>query len=249
MKLVLADPKHFKDSISVISELVNEGTFKVTKDGIELVAMDPASVAMVMFKLLSSSFTLYDLDQDREISLNLSNLKQVLRRAKNNDMLTLEIPEENTLQITLKSSSKRTFNIPLLDLDDRKQPIPNLTFPIQISTDSSVLIDAIEDASIIAESVTFIADPEKLSLEGVGDMSKAHIEIRADNDQTKITSETTANVRSKYSVEYLKKIMAGAKLADKVEMFLSQDYPLKLEYKVVDRLSLGFILAPRMEPQ
>ena len=249
MKLVLADPKYFKDSIAVISELVNEATFKITKDGMELIAMDPASVAMVVFRLLSSSFTLYDLDQDREISINLSNLKQILRRAKPNDMLTLEVPEENTLRITLKSGAKRTFNIPLIDLEERSQKVPNLSFPMQITTLSSVLSDAIEDASIVAESVTFVSDPEKLSIEGSGDLSKAHIEIRADNDQTKIKSDTTANVRSKYSVEYLKKMMAGGKLAENVEISLSQDYPMKIEYKVLDRLNLTFILAPRMEPQ
>ena len=247
MKLVLSDPKYFKDSITVISELVNEARFKINKDGVELVAMDPANVAMVIFRLLSSSFTVYELPDDVDICLNLSNLKQVLRRAKANDVLTLEVPEENILKITLQSSSKRTFNIPLIDLEDREQKVPSLNFPVQISTTSSILNDAIEDASIVAESVSFVSDPEKFVVEGSGDLSKANIEIRADNEMTKITSETTANVRAKYSIEYLKKMMNGAKLSDKVDVFFSQDYPLKLEYKVVDRLMLSFILAPRVE--
>ncbi|MBD3319273.1 proliferating cell nuclear antigen (pcna) [Candidatus Woesearchaeota archaeon] len=247
MKLVLADPKHFKDSITVISELVNEARFKITKEGVDLVAMDPANVAMVTFKLLSSAFTLYELEKDTEICVNLSNLKQVLRRAKANDMLTLELPEEGTLRITLKSNSKRTFNIPLIDLEDREQKVPNLTFPLSISTTSAILNDAIEDASIVAESVSFVSDPEKFTIEGTGDLSKALIEIKADNDQTKIKTDTTANVRSKYSIEYLKKMMNGAKLADTVDVYFSQDYPLKLEYKVIDRLQLSFILAPRVE--
>ena len=54
MKLTLAEPKYLKDSISIISELVNEASFKITPEAIELVAMDPANVAMVIFKLLSS---------------------------------------------------------------------------------------------------------------------------------------------------------------------------------------------------
>jgi len=39
MKLVLADPTLLKDSISVISDLVNEARFKITRDGLELIAM------------------------------------------------------------------------------------------------------------------------------------------------------------------------------------------------------------------
>ena len=36
MKLTLAEPKYLKDSVSIISELVNEASFKVTKNSIEL---------------------------------------------------------------------------------------------------------------------------------------------------------------------------------------------------------------------
>ena len=79
MKLTLAEPKYLKDSIAIISELVSEGRFKITKESIELVAMDPANVAMVIFKLLSSSFTEYNVEKDTEISINLSNLKSILR--------------------------------------------------------------------------------------------------------------------------------------------------------------------------
>ena len=95
MKLTLAEPKYLKDSISIISELVTEGRFKITSDAIELVAMDPANVAMVIFKLLSSTFTEYELKEPVDIAINLNNLKQFLRRAKQNDILTLELEKDS----------------------------------------------------------------------------------------------------------------------------------------------------------
>ncbi len=246
MKLTLAEPSYLKDSISIISELVNEARFKITQDSIELVAMDPANVAMVIFKLLSSCFTEYDVKADTEIAINLNNLKQILRRAKPSDMLTLELTPDNKLQIKLKSKTARTFNIPIIELDEREQKIPELVFPVNIKTQSSILNEAIEDADIVAESVTFLADKEKMTIAAEGDLSKASIEIRADED-TKITAETQDKVKAKYSIEYLKKMMAGGKLADEVMINFSKDYPLKLEYKVVDKLLLAFILAPRVE--
>ena len=82
MKLTLADSTYLKDSITVISELVHEARFKLNKDGIEMIAMDPANVAMVVFKLLSSAFTEYEIDKETEIAINLANFKQILRRAK-----------------------------------------------------------------------------------------------------------------------------------------------------------------------
>jgi len=101
MRLTLAEPRYLKESVTIISDLVNEARFRVNKEAIELVAMDPANVAMVIFKLLSSSFTEYDVKKDVEIAINLSNLKQILRRAKPDDMLTLELDPDNKLKIIL----------------------------------------------------------------------------------------------------------------------------------------------------
>jgi len=244
MKLSLAEPKYLKESISIISDLVNEATFNVTTDGIELVAMDPANVAMVIFKLLPSSFVEYQVDKPEHISINLSNFKQILRRAKPNDSLTIEL-EENKLKITLKGTSTRTFSLPIIDLDEKEQKVPELSFSASINTVSTMLNEAIEDVDIVGESVSFIVENGKLAIQAEGDLSKAHINIEQGND-TKIETKEE-NVRSKYSIEYLKKMISGSKLADKVTIQFSMDYPLRLDYVALDKVSLSFILAPRVE--
>ena len=94
MKLTLAEPKYFTDSISIISELVNEVTFSVEKDKIELVAMDPANVTLVSFTLLASAFAHYDNDKTVKLSVNLESLKQVLRRAKSSDTVSLSLDDK-----------------------------------------------------------------------------------------------------------------------------------------------------------
>lgn len=245
MKLTLADPKYLKDSISIISELVTEARFKISKAGIELVAMDPANVAMVIFKLLASSFVEYEVASDIRLSINLNNLRQVLRRAKPNDMITLEVVD-NKLNVTLKSRTKRTFSLPILDGDEREQKIPELTFPLTITTDAEQLVESIEDVDIIGESVSFVGQSDVFIISAEGDMSKAYIEIPAD-ETTSIKTTKTEKIKAKYSVEYLKKMIAAGKLVPTVTIQFNKDYPLKLEYKAVDKLMISFILAPRVE--
>jgi proliferating cell nuclear antigen len=243
LKLTLAEPKYLKESISIISDLVNETRIKVTKEGLELVAMDPANVAMVIFKLFSSSFTEYSVDKEAEIAINLNNFKQVLRRAKPNDMLTLQL-EENKLKVQLRSESTRTFNLPIIDIEEREQKIPDLNFPVSIETSSAALNEAVEDADIVAEAVSFVAEPKRFMLQAEGDLSNAHIEIKP-GEETKINAKD--KVKAKYSIEYLKKMIQGSKLADKVTIRFNKDYPLKIDYNAVDRVLLSFILAPRVE--
>src|SRR3989344_1271170 len=97
MRLSLSNPKLLSDSVAVISELVSDIKFKLDGDKLELIAMDPANVAM--------------------IALNLDSLKQILRRAKPSDYLTIELEEEkNKLNIKMKGDSTRTFSVSLIDL-------------------------------------------------------------------------------------------------------------------------------------
>jgi len=246
MKLALAEPKYLKESVNIISELVNEARFKVTKDAIEMIAMDPANVAMVIFKLLSSAFTEYDVKEDVELGINLSNLKQILRRAGPNDILTMELTDDNKLQIQLKGTSTRTFSTPIIDLDEKEQKVPELNFDVKVEAPCSVLADAVEDVDIVAESVSFIGEKGKLSIAAEGDLSKANIEMKESND-IKIDVSSNEIIKSKYSIEYLKKMVMGSKLTDECSMSFNKDYPLNLEFKVVDRVQLSFILAPRVE--
>ncbi len=246
MKLTLAEPNYLKDSISIISELVNEASFKITSNAVEMVAMDPANVAMVVFKLLSSCFAEYDVKEDTSIAINLNNLKQILKRAGSSDVLTLELDKENKLKIQIKGNTTRTFSLPIIELEEKEQKVPDLSFAASIKTSTTLFNEAIEDADIVAESVVFEAEPKKLTLMAEGDLSKAKIDIN-DGDSTKIITEGEDKVKAKYSIEYLKKMTGGSKLSNEVSIQLNKDYPLKLEYKSVDKVMLSFILAPRVE--
>ncbi|MFP4112421.1 MAG: proliferating cell nuclear antigen (pcna) [Candidatus Woesearchaeota archaeon] len=245
MRLTLAEPKYLKESLSVVAELVTEARIKVTKNSLEIIAMDPANVAMVIFRLLSSAFTEYSIDEDVEIGLNLANLKQMLRRVGPNDMLTLEMMD-NKLDIKIQGQSSRTFSVPILEMEEGSQKVPELNFPIKVTMNSGMFNDAIEDADIVAESVAFALDEDKFVVSAEGDLSKAKIEIKQDDDTT-IAKDDVTSAKAKYSIEYLKKMVSGGKLSDKVNINFKTDYPLKLEYKVVDKMLLAFILAPRVE--
>lgn len=243
MKLTLAEPKYLKDSISIISELVNETRIRVTSAGIELIAMDPANVAMIVFRMMPSAFTEYDVDKPVDIAINLANFRQILRRANATDTLTLQLAG-NKLRVQMKSSSTRTFDLPIIDIEEKEQKIPELKFPVSVQTSSLILNEAIGDADTVAESVSFLAEPGLFALNAEGDMNTAAIEIKA-GDTTKV--EASEKAKSKYSVEYLKKMIEASKLADNVTIQFNKDYPLKLTYATVDKVMLSFILAPRVD--
>jgi len=247
MKLTLSEPKFFRDSISIISDLVTEARFSINKQGITLVAMDPANVAMVIFKLLPSMFTEFKIEENQDIALNLNNLKQILKRVGQNELVSLEIEGGSKLKITIIGNTTRRFMLPIIALDEKEQKTPNLTFPTTVTMPVEMLSAAVEDASIVADSLLMFSDGKKFIVSAVGDLNNAEIEISGDDDNVDIVSAGAAPVKSRYSIEYLKKMIGGSRVSDKVKLQFNKDYPLKLEYVATDKVQLSFILAPRVE--
>ena len=138
---------------------------------------------------------------------------------------------------------ERTFYLSLIELNERDQQIPELNFNSKVVTNSKILEDAVEDIGIVADSVSLSLNNEKMSIRGEGNLSHAHVELKASED-TEINTKN--EILAKYSIEYLKKLIKGGKLSDKVIIQWDTDYPLKLEYNVIDKLALSFILAPRV---
>ncbi len=245
MKLVLAEPKYLTDSISIISELVNEVTLKIQKNKIDLIAMDPANVAMSLFTLLSSAFSEYSVDGTKEISINLEQLKQVLKRAKPSDTISLSLDEKkNKLKIQIVGTSTRTFDLSLLNLDEKEPKVPDLTFPVKITIATSSFDEAIEDMGIISDALSLTAEKERFIIDSSSNLHAARVELQAD-EETSIEN-TLSLVTSKYSLEYLKKMIKASKLTNTVKIQFDKDYPLRLDYLVKDKMSLSFILAPRI---
>ena len=245
MKLMLAEPKFLIDSVGIISELVNEVNFKFDNDGVELIAMDPANVSMVIFKLLSSGFTEYKVEDNYVLGVSLDSFKQVLRRVKPGDVLILELDKDkNRLKIQIKGENTRTFNLALIDVDAGKQKVPELQFPLRVETSTEHFQEAIDDMDVIAESVGFVADKNEFVIESEGKLNDARYEIKSGQDT--VIDYDGETLKSKYSIEYLKKMVKGCKLSDKVVLQFGKNYPLKLDYHVKDKLSLSFVLAPRV---
>lgn len=249
MKLSIAEPKLLVDSVNIISELVNEVRFKVDKDRIELIAMDPANVAMVIFQLLSSAFTEYKVDKTEEIAISLDQLKAILRRVKPSDVVTIELDnEKNRLKIQLRGESTRTFNLALIDVEEKGQRVPELTFPLHIEMDSVVFDEAVQDVDVVAESVALIAGKDNFVIEAESNLNDARVEMDK-GDGVAIKTSAKDLLKSKYSIEYLKKIVKGSKLSNKVVLQFDKNYPLRVDYLLKDKLSFSVILAPRVSEQ
>lgn len=238
MILKIENTKLLSDAIAIISELVTEVRIKLLEDGMSIVAVDPANVAMVIFKLPKESFSQYE--AGREVwGVNLDDLKRILKRAASSSSVVFE-QDENQLKISIFGKTKRIFNLALIDVESEDKEVPSLEFGCKVEIDSDTFSEAIEDAKVVADACSFIAGEGFFMVEGLGSLNSARAEFSG--DEAKIEGIG----KSKYSLEYLAKFIKAGKISNKVNVNFSDNYPLRIDFPG-EKMGLGFILAPRVE--
>ncbi len=244
---VMDDVSLFRDSLSTVGEFLDETELHVNMDGIRLTASDRAVVVVVNLMLHRDYFLSYNYEQDVRIGVNLQNLLQIVKRAKPDEQVKLAL-EGNKLSIshTNEKNTVRNFSLPLIDISrDETPPLDKLDFPASVILNSEVLSSGVEDAEIVADSIVVTLRKDYFMLKAENDAKMAQL-ILQPSDTVKI-SDVIEPMRSRYSTDYLKKITKAKKLSEEVELRLSNDYPLKVQYTVPGKVQLSFILAPRVE--
>ncbi len=251
MILKLDEPGLLSDAINIISNVVTEVRIKLLEDGLSIVAVDPANVALVIFRLPKESFAEYDAGNE-VWGVNLADLKKIMRRASGAASVTLE-EAEGKLKITIFDKIKRNFSLALIEVSAEDKDIPELNFGARVEMNAKDFAQAIEDAVIVADSCAFVlsskvsdehdstgSNEDVFAIEGNGSLNSARAEFSGGD------IEMFGKGRSKYSLEYLMKFVKGMKISDNVVVNFSDDYPLRLDFPG-EKMGIGFVLAPRVE--
>lgn len=238
MILKLDDPKLLGNAVDIISNLVVEVRLKLLEDGLSVVAVDPANVALVIFRLPKESFAQYEAGNE-VWGVNLMDLKKILKRASGAASISLE-EVEGKLRITIFDKVKRNFNLSLVEVSAEDKDIPELNFAARIEMDAKDFSQAVEDASVVADSCAFILRDDVFTVEGKGSLNSARAEFSGGD------LELFGQGKSKYSLEYLMKFIKGGKISSNVVVSFSDDYPLRLDFPG-EKMGIGFVLAPRVE--
>lgn len=240
MLVKLDDPSLFSKAVEIISDLVTEVRIKVNEFGLGIIAIDPANVAMVGFKLPRGAFSQFEAGNE-VLGINLDDLKRILKRSGAKSSIVLE-KQENLLSIQIHDKIKRDFKLNLIEIESEEKELPSLDFSSRVELNSGDLVTSIEDCAVVADACSFVVSDGKFIIEAKG-INSARSEFSG--DEARIQAE---DCKARYSLEYLSKFVKGAKLSEKVSLNFANDHPLRMDFKA-EHLELSFILAPRVETE
>jgi proliferating cell nuclear antigen len=215
----------FKDALEAISAFIPEGNFRFTDDGIYFKAIDPSQVLLVDYFISKKLFDKYDVEPNF-VGVDITEFNKILQRAMPKDRLSIELTDSE-LKIKLESDLKRSFKLPLIDVNEEEAKTPSVDYDTKIVIGSTSLKEMLRDAALFGSSVVLKVKTGKFYVEAKG--SSGVMETEATR-VSKIESENEVN--AKFSLSFFQNIVRSVDAAEKVTIGLKNDSPMKIIYKL-----------------
>ncbi|MUN29962.1 hypothetical protein [Sulfuracidifex metallicus] len=245
MKAKLANALSFSDVISAVENFMPEVNIVAIPDGIKIYGVDTAKVAFISIFLPASYFQEYSIEGEKElIGVKVGDLSDVLKRADKEDELEIN-NKENKLMIKFNGNLERKFVLPLLSLEEGREPTLNFQFSYRAKMTTNNFAEALGVLSEIGGVLILQSKDTNLILQVEGDMSNAKVEFSVSGGS--LIEADGVDARSSYSMEYVLGTTTLRKSADIIEISFGTEIPVKLHYEMPNGAYGDFYVAPRAE--
>lgn len=232
-----------REAVEVISTLVSEVKLSISKDGIEVKAVDPSHVAMLVLKLKNSVFEEFT-GEPTEIGVDVEKIKEVLRLSKPGDLIDLQYDGgKNRLVVNVGKVTRHMSVVDPAGITDPK--VPNVSPPGLAVVKMDELRQGIRGSESISDHVTLILEPNGFTMHSEGETDKVDLHIPKEG-LTKL--EAKEAVRSMYPLDFFSSMVKSITSSEEATLHIGNEYPLKIEFALAGGRGEGrFLLAPRVE--
>lgn len=242
VKIKTEEPKSFRSFFDVMAKVLPEACFQISDQGIKLNARDPSSVVMVDFHLKAEFFDEFEVDDQKEIGVNIDKLRDILKRSGNSDTIIID-DIGSKMNIQISNGSKKEFKLPLRDVESQDIDEDSFAFSSFAELTPDVFQEGIDDAAVMGDAAEIIVNNEELEIK-TADSNEA--KFTADKSEGGIRNLKGDGEGSRYALDFLEKIMSARKLSDELSIKFGPNQPLSLEFQEDERFRLKFLLAPRI---
>ena len=248
-----SNPAFIRDLLKTIETVVEEATFDITPEGIQLIAMDPSHVAMIEVFVPDLGFDRYHVEGDRRITFNVAEvLKLVFRKSVKDASLRISL-EETRILFEIRDSLRRRKYAPILEPMEEEVPVPKIYFKAQVRILTEALKRIVEDFTV-SEHINIEVSPDKVTFYADGDLGREEVTLeRYDDPILDLDSQgpQKAIYTLTYLVDFIKKVKA---ISEVVNLELSEDMPIRITAELpISDARLIFYAAPcigaREEPE
>jgi proliferating cell nuclear antigen len=146
-----------------------------------------------------------------------------------------------------KSIFDKHFEIPLMEMESEVMSVPDFEYAAELSVLAPYFANIIGQLKLFGDTLEVQCSEDKIMMSSTTTESgKMSVEIGID-DLTEFAIEEDADLHLSFSLTYLHNICMYNKLAKNIDIKLSNNYPMRVDYDIGEGASIKFYLAPKIE--
>ncbi len=260
-----------KNVFEVIKSYIKETNILINKDGLKISTLDTSKVSLTYIKLDAKKFESYYCEKPVVLGVDTSTFFKAIKSANRRETITfyMEKGEEDKLGIELADpfmGKVKDYKIPLLALDDKVINVSDMVFDYVINIPSVQFQQIIKDIQLLEGKIVEIKSIGKQLIfsceDGLAEFKTAISEIdeSLNKDQKTLLQQNGEDIRSvkfeksndkivqgKFKLNYLMNFIKASHLCENMNILLTNDKPLVLEYFVADLGVMRFLLISHVD--
>ncbi|MGP6293438.1 DNA polymerase sliding clamp [Caldiplasma sukawensis] len=242
MKVIIQNSS-LKEICDAVESITNEARFDFDKDGLYIKAIDSARIALVDLKVDKEYFVMYDVNERKEIAMDVSKLKGILRLGSSTENLTLSTGNDEQLKKLIVTIGKIEREMSLLDSVVPPSKLPSITAENYVNIKKSDFERILRAANDVRDAIKLHITFNKFLAEAESSSDKVRYEEKAPDIEISSSGEAV----SSYPLDYLVKIIRSISGTERVKISFNSNYPAIIEFPEKEHWSIKYYLAPRME--
>ena len=218
-------------------------------------AMDSSHVSLCALVLRSDGFDHYRCDRPIALGLNLGNMGKILKCSGNDDIVTLKSEDEGDLLTIMFESPNQDrisdFEMKLMDIDAEQLGIPDQEYACNIRMPSAEFQRLIRDLMVLGDTCTIGVTKEGVKFSVSGDIGNGNVMLRqttsVDKEEEAVVIEMEEPCELTFAMRYLSMFTKATPLGPTVNLSMSPDVPIVVEYPIETVGHVRYYLAPKLD--
>jgi len=172
-----------KKVINALKELIDQASWDLSEEGIQLQSMDSSHVALVQLQLDAGNFDKYRCDDLHHLGLNMDNLKKIFGAYTSGSLSISCGQDADNVSFIFedeRNNKCQKYELRLMDLDVEQLGIPEQEYQATFTMSSSEFTRIIKDMLMVGESCTIGVTKGDVSFRAEGELGKAEVTITRD---------------------------------------------------------------------
>jgi proliferating cell nuclear antigen len=255
-----------KSLFETIKPYIKETNIVINKDGLKISTLDTSKISLTYIKLDAKKFESYYCERPVVVGIDTNILFKTIKSANRRETITfyMDKNDEDKLGIELADpfmGKVKDYKIPMLALDDKVINISEMSFDYVINIPSVQFQQIIKDIQLLEGKVVEIKSIGKQLIfncsDGLAEFKTAISEIdeNLNKDQKTLLQQNGEDIRSvkfektndkivqgRFKLSHLINFIKASHLCENMNILLTNDKPLILEYFVADLGIMRFLL-------